>query len=88
MLRATIEIVPYGFEDEKRTLATLEIALQCVTKRDTVDGGLGHYVSTLTTDQRGPQPPKQTVALTHERWKGAAELVRRCLNAHLRKLPE
>lgn len=85
MLRATIEIIPYGMEDHpnRRVLGTLTIGLQKITGNN-----IGHYVSRIETDQRGPKPPREVVALTHEREKGAAELVRRCLNAHLRKLPE
>lgn len=83
MLRVTIEMVPYGIEERKRPIGVMTIALQRVT-----GDNVGHYVSRIETDQRGPQPPKEVVALTHERAKGAAELVRRCLNAHLRKLSD
>ncbi len=80
MLKVTIEIVPYGieFHERRREIGTVEIGLKAVAT-----GNIGHYESNMETDQRGPEPPRKRITLKHDRSLGAAELVRRCLNAHL-----
>jgi len=79
MLKATIEIWPFGWKDNKRTVATVEIGLKHIDR----ETNLGHYVSNIETDQLGPQPQLAQVRLTHDRDLGAVELVHRALGAHL-----
>lgn len=78
MLRATVEIVPFGIEDHpnKRVIGTITIGLQGVTD------GIGHYTSRIETDQRGPQPTSPVVHLDHARHLGGFELVKRCIEEH------
>ena len=79
-LRTTIELHPFGLEDDKRTLATVLIGLQKINRTTNV----GHYASRIETDQEGPRPPRELVYLTHDRNKGAVELVRAALIEHLK----
>ena len=77
MLRATIEIVPYGQEDHPNRR---EIGVMDIGNMDMAEGECP-YISTLTCD--GRQPPKnRTVQLKHDRRDGAWELIRKCLEKH------
>lgn len=83
MLKVTVELVPFGIEDHprRREIATMKIGLQRVRE------GVGEYVSTLEVDERGPQPQQHIVRVFHRRAKGAASLIRHCLERHLEILP-
>ena len=75
MLRATIEIVPFGDEDTKRTIGTLQIALQYSL------GHNGFYRSELETDGF-VEPETPQVFIEHDRRLGAFVLVERALELH------
>ncbi len=85
MLKVTFEIVPYGIEDHenRREIGTLEIGLLRI-----FDGNYGEYKSTMTTDGFTEPANPEVFINTHDRDKGAFELVQRCLDAHASKLYE
>lgn len=81
MLRVTVEIVPFGIEERKRTIGKLEIGLQGVSEH-----GIGHYISRLETDGRGPnQPIRDVAAVENPRHLGAYTLIQRCIDEHWRE---
>lgn len=76
MVRVTIEIVPFGIEEKKRTIGRMIIGLRPVADRA---ANYGDYDVTIETDKMG------TLAVTdkfevlgHYRPRGVFELLRRC----------
>ena len=68
-LRVTIEVVPFGMEDEKRTVDIIDIwnIQQTPEQLDSYE---------FTSTEFG----KQGYVFKHQRQKGAHELIRRVLN--------
>lgn len=81
MLKITVEIVPFGIEDDpnRREIATLTIG-----NLGRVDGELCAYRS-RTDDDKVMRPE---VHVEHRRCDGALELVRKCLHAHMTADPD
>jgi hypothetical protein len=81
VLRVTFEVVPFGFEEDIRTIGAIELGLL-----DCDENGVGSYVSRIETDGRCPNPPiNKEVYLTNPRELGAYELVRRAIKEHWRE---
>lgn len=78
MLKATIEIWPHGWAEQRRTVGELEIGLQGYDNK-----GVGTYISTIKTDGKGPQPENEVVLVEHDRALGPFSLVKECLSKHL-----
>lgn len=81
MIRVTVDLLPFGSEDDKRTIGVLEIAN---------DGKTGpHYgdydyslVTVLAADRGGPVRGR---VINHRRASGVWELIRRALTDALKK---
>ena len=74
MLRITIELVPYGIEDEAQTIATMLIA-----NEGTGDYKVGNYAYVYNYADR-PDDPEFGYVKRYPRINGAWELVKKCLN--------
>jgi len=77
MLRVTFEIVPHGEEDKCREIGKMIVALQSVDNMN-----IGTYISQLVADA----PVATEVVKINDHWRhnGAYDLVRRCLEEHLK----
>lgn len=76
MLRVTVDLVPFGFEDLKRNLYTLKIA-NIGAKGITInkDGAKRHSYSVRSTDETGVETDHGVMIKGFDRNKPANELI-------------